>query len=110
MPRILRLREVSDLPSGDYRRYLEGVEFLMKIVDVIWFTQAQEPSTIGIVVVDNGFEKKAYIGTGRGTDSRIDAERIAKNGARLHLAMVEQIIKELERGDKAVRKGKTVPH
>lgn len=50
----------------------------MKIIGKVWFTPQNQ--SIGIVLVDNGYEKKAYIGTGHGHNEEDDTNTIAKFG------------------------------
>lgn len=73
-----------------------------KIVDTIWFSQGCAPGIIGIVIVDNGFEIKAYMGTGFGFDAKIDALHIAQHGARLHKLTLDKVKEWLEvKGEKS---------
>ena len=48
--------------------------------------------TIGIVVVDTGFEEKAYIGTSEGLSQEIDEQHIASHGAKFPLELARQMI------------------
>jgi hypothetical protein len=50
-----------------------------KIIGRIWFTP--QGTTIGIVLVNDGFENKAYIGVGEGADSDEDEKYIASHGS-----------------------------
>ena len=70
---------------------------MMKIVEAIWFSPGYQPGTIGIVLVDTGFEKKAYIGAGDGIDEKTDIEKIASHGARFHLVAAKNIKEHLEK-------------
>jgi len=65
-----------------------------RIVDKMWFTSN---NTVGIVVVDNGFEMKAYIGVGSGLNEEADALWIAQHGARVHKLALENILSWLEK-------------
>lgn len=70
---------------------------MRKIKSVNWFTQGQEPHTLGIVVIENEIgERKAYVGSGEGYDEGIDAELIADHGARVHPQMLRDILREVE--------------
>lgn len=51
----------------------------MKFVDVKWCCSGE---CIGIVLVDNGFGHKAYIGTAPGRDDAADQVHIAQSGQR----------------------------
>jgi len=69
----------------------------MKVVNVYWFTEMAEIKPIGIVTgVGAVGERKAYIGTGLGLDSAEDVQHIAENGAKLPLATLEEIVKDLK--------------
>lgn len=64
----------------------------MKILKSIWYTNStcnMERPTIGIVMVELGYEKKAYIGCASGRDQEADEKYIAEWGSRfpLDLAM-----------------------
>lgn len=59
------------------------------ILNSMWFSPMRG-NTIGIVIIDNGYEKKAYIGTGLGFGVQTDDEQwIAKTGATFPLDIAE---------------------
>lgn len=66
----------------------------MKIEKVIWFTSGSD--TIGIALVDNGQEKKAYIKKVVGFDQDEDATSIMESGSKLLLSDVEEIVRHLK--------------
>lgn len=54
----------------------------MKILGSVWFTNSLSGiRPIGIVLVDNGYEDKAYIGLGYGDTEAIDEKLIANLGS-----------------------------
>jgi len=55
-----------------------------------WYTMST--SIIGIIVTNNGFEDRAYIGVGKGLDEIEDAENIAKWGAKFPVEIAKQLI------------------
>lgn len=69
----------------------------MKITNAIWFTQMGEAKIIGIIIGEDEEtgEMKAYIGTGYGINETIDANHIAKTGAKLHPVTLSGIVKQL---------------
>lgn len=68
----------------------------MKIIDTIWFTSMY--FTIGIVIIENEMgERKAYMGTGSGTDEAADVKRISEWGAKLDLVALHRILGHLGR-------------
>jgi len=46
----------------------------------------------GIVLTDNGFEEKAYLGTVQGHDKKADEKRIAELGAKFPLKQAKEMI------------------
>ena len=70
----------------------------MKILNTTWFTELGSSKPIGIVVGEdeNTGEIKAYIGTASGHNEERDAKHINMNGAKLHLVIVEGILKRLK--------------
>ena len=64
-----------------------------KVVDVLWFSGLA--GNIGIVLNDNGFEKKAYIKQVAGFDEEADTQDILQNGAKIHLFQAEALVKHL---------------
>lgn len=51
-----------------------------KVLGDIWFNYGSV--CIGIVLMNNGHEEKAYIGTADGRDRVVDTDNIMRNGAR----------------------------
>lgn len=47
-----------------------------KVIGKVWFSTRDNGKQIGIVLMNNGFEDKAYIGLGRGLDEEGDTEYI----------------------------------
>lgn len=66
----------------------------VKILDSVWFNGPF--GTIGIVMTDNGFEKKAYLGLAVGFSESLDAKRIAVTGAPVHAGALRSILRHLE--------------
>ncbi len=64
----------------------------MKIKGSVWFTSMQPKGTIGIVLIDNGYEEKAYIGLGEGLDQKCDEETIAKVGGKFPVELAKKLI------------------
>lgn len=69
----------------------------MKIKHKIWFIQMKDPSTIGIIIVEDdqgtgNIEERAYIGTGEGEDELVDAIDIAEHGARFPIEIAKQVV------------------
>lgn len=67
---------------------------MSKVIQVEWLTATN--GTIGIVVIDNGFKKKAYIKQVAGIDEKQDIKDVAENGAKLHRSTLTQIINHLK--------------
>jgi len=63
----------------------------MKIKGSVWFSPLNG-KIIGIVLVDNGYEEKAYIGNGIGLDQEQDEKMIAKTGAKFPLELAKKLI------------------
>jgi len=63
----------------------------MKVLGSTWFTPMGQ-QTIGIVIVDTGYETKAYIGTGQGLSQEEDELYLAKIGAQFPLESAKQMI------------------
>ena len=64
----------------------------IEIKGSIWFTPMQE-TIIGIIITFDGFENRAYIGTGKGADREDDALEISKKGAQFPIQLAKQLIK-----------------
>lgn len=64
----------------------------MKILGSTWFTQ-MGGTIIGIVLIDDGFETKAYIGAGVGRDKAEDERYIAETGASFPTLYAEGLVK-----------------
>lgn len=60
----------------------------VKFVDVKWFTGKD---TIGILLIDNGFGHKAYIGTAGGLNEEVDKMCIFQNGSRFSDRYAERL-------------------
>lgn len=60
----------------------------MKIVDTFWFGQ------VGFVKVDNGFEKKVYVGVAQGVNEQHDSEFIAKFGYPVPTVLLTQFLED----------------
>lgn len=72
------------------------------MTETIWITAGLE--TIGIVLSDNGYEKKAYIKKVAGFDEENDIKDILQNGGKMHLSQAEYIVKHLIGSDKVKSK------
>ena len=66
----------------------------MKIIDTIWFSG--HTGDYGIVMIDNGYETKAYIGNAFGHDEEADAKRIAEGGAPIYKQQALLLLKHLK--------------
>ncbi len=66
---------------------------MSKVIETIWISTLS--GTIGIVLSDNGFEKKAYIKQVSGLSEEDDTNDVLLNGGKLHLHQVESIKKHL---------------
>ncbi len=64
----------------------------MKIIGSTWFSPLRGRS-IGIVLINNGIEERAYIGTAMNLDQRKDEEHISKVGAKFPLELAKRMIK-----------------
>lgn len=62
-----------------------------KITGSIWFSLLNG-KTIGIVLVDTGFELKAYIGTAIGENQKDDEKFIAKYGSPFPVQQAREMI------------------
>jgi len=58
----------------------------VKVIGSIWFGK------IGIVLIDNGFERKSYIGNGYGLNQSDDEQYISKMGNKFPLKEAESLI------------------
>jgi hypothetical protein len=67
---------------------------LNNMTEAIWITAGAE--TIGIVLSDNGYEKKAYIKKVVGFDEENDIKDVLQNGGKIHLSQVESIARHLK--------------
>ena len=63
---------------------------VIKILGSTWFTTLK--NNFGIVVINNGYEEKAYIGAIKGVDPKYDEMCIADYGARFPLKQAKEII------------------
>jgi len=59
------------------------------IKDCIWFSGKD---CVGIVIIDNGREEKAYIGQANTTDEEEDKEYIANWGAKFPLDIAKKLM------------------
>jgi hypothetical protein len=64
----------------------------VKVLGSVWFTEMSSYRPIGIVIVDTGFEEKAYIGTGEGDNEKVDELLIAEYGAKFPLELAKRMI------------------
>jgi hypothetical protein len=64
----------------------------MKVIGSIWFSTMQHDGIIGIVLIDIGREKKAYIGIGNGTNQTVDEQLIIRHGGIFPLKQAEELI------------------
>ena len=67
----------------------------VKILGSVWFTPMQSQileGNIGIVLVDTGYEEKAYIGLGKGADQKDDEILISKFGGPFPLKQAKELI------------------
>lgn len=67
---------------------------MSKTTDVIWISTMS--GTIGIVLTDNGFEKKAYIKQVSGFDEENDEIDVSETGGKINLEQTELIVKHLK--------------
>lgn len=69
-------------------------EYIMKIIDVKWFTEGFSNRAIGIVLVLDEVtgEHKAYLGTGDGLDEDADAKHISEWGAKVHISQLDDVL------------------
>jgi len=67
---------------------------MSKIVKSMWINTMQ--GCIGIVLTDNGIEKKAYIKQVEGFDEKIDSEDVASSGGKIVLSQVEALFNHLK--------------
>ena len=89
MERNLIKRKDND--DDDDKRKGDVDKGKMMIKGSVWFTSINGP-IIGIILVDTGYEEKAYIGTGLGIDEKLDEIGISKYGAKFPLKQAKQII------------------
>jgi len=61
----------------------------MKILGSVWFTP--QGKSIGIVVITDGFENKAYIGIGDGLNQKDDEVEIAYHGSPFPIHLAKQL-------------------
>ena len=66
---------------------------MSKIISTIWISTLS--GMIGIVLTDNGFEKKAFIGKIMGFDEKADADSVAMFGGKLLLHQARKIVNHL---------------
>ena len=64
------------------------MENKLKIIGTTWFTEMSSSKPIGIVLINNGFEERAYIGTGSGLDIDSDTHHIMLHGAKFPLSAI----------------------
>ena len=64
----------------------------MKILGSIWFTSIQNIPTIGIVLMNNDYEDKAYIGIGHGMDQKADEISITKYGGKFPVDIAKKLM------------------
>ncbi len=67
---------------------------MKNIVDSYWFTGFK--GSFGIVIVDDGYNKKAYIGESIGLNEKGDAEAIANWGGPIHDFSLEEILNHIK--------------
>lgn len=67
----------------------------MKIINVTWFTQMGAVKPIGIIVGEDGEERKAYIGVGSGLNEEMDIQHIAETGAKISVDTLERVVEFL---------------
>ena len=67
---------------------------MSKVTEVIWINTTS--GTIGIVLSDNGFEKKASIKQVSGFDEDRDTKDVLANGVKFHLQQAESIVEHLK--------------
>lgn len=63
----------------------------IKILGSFWM-HLRSHTVLGIVVIDNGFEEKAYIGECGGIDQKLDEKNIVKNGSKFPLKQAKELI------------------
>lgn len=86
---------------GSCGNYIDRVQHIlltnhrdMKVEKTIWFTTNQ--GCMGIVLCDNGFEKKAYIKQVEGIDKEKDIQDVLNWGAKITPGIAEQIANHLK--------------
>ena len=65
----------------------------MKVENVLWFNSMN--GTIGIVLADNGFDKKVYIKNVMGHNEESDIKEILESGAKIRISQAESIVNHL---------------
>lgn len=68
----------------------------IKIISTHWFTPHLD-SGIGIIVRDNGIDRRAYMGHCLGVGPQEDAKEILKKGAKVTIPMLEEILNNLKK-------------
>jgi hypothetical protein len=69
-----------------WNRLINGDEFdetATKVIDVQWMT-LPDGQSLGFVMVDNGYERKVYVGLGGGLDEDADKLYISRHGAKVY--------------------------
>ena len=64
---------------------------MVKIKGSIWFSLISG-TMIGIVVMNNGYEDKAYIGIGTGLDEKQDEQQLARDGTPFPLKQALELL------------------
>jgi len=69
----------------------------MKIIDALWFTNID--GCIGIIVIEEDVtgDRKAYIGSARGKDQKVDTEKILAWGNKFSIDTAERILLSLKK-------------
>ncbi len=69
----------------------------LKEIKSYWFTGRTENATVGIVITDNGYEKKAYIKNVAGISEKQDIQDVMDYGTKLPIQFLKEMIELLEK-------------
>ena len=72
---------------------LDSVWFTEMRLESVWFTE-MSPKPIGIVLINDGLEDRAYIGTGNGVSQQLDEELITEKGANFPVEVAKKLMSE----------------
>ena len=69
---------------------------MAKEIKTYWFFTSNTEDVVGIVIVDNGFDKKAYIKNAPGHSEKEDIQTIMDYGTKLPVQMLEEMVSLLK--------------